>query len=210
MSKNDRMVGISRRTLVKSTAIGSLALAAGGFSLPFTLRSAAATVQQASEKVIWGACSVNCGSRCALRLHVKDNEVTWVETDNTGSDEYGNHQVRACLRGRSIRRRINHPDRLNYPMKRVGTRGEGKFERISWDEALDTIASSLKKTVEQYGNEAVYIQYSSGICWRQYDPLFAISLGGQTPDELLRRFTQSVWLLQHRANFLCHALHLRQ
>lgn len=145
MSKNDRMVGISRRTLVKSTAIGSLALAAGGFSLPFTLRSAAATVQQASEKVIWGACSVNCGSRCALRLHVKDNEVTSVETDNTGSDEYGNHQVRACLRGRSIRRRINHPDRLNYPMKRVGTRGEGKFERISWDEATDTIASSLKK-----------------------------------------------------------------
>ena len=71
MSKNDRMVGISRRTLVKSTAIGSLALAAGGFSLPFTLRSAAAAVQQASEKVVWGACSVNCGSRCALRLHVK-------------------------------------------------------------------------------------------------------------------------------------------
>lgn len=163
MSKNERMVGISRRTLVKSTAIGSLALAAGGFSLPFTLRSAAAAVQQASEQVVWGACSVNCGSRCALRLHVKDNEVAWVETDNTGSDEYGNHQVRACLRGRSIRRRINHPDRLNYPMKRVGKRGEGKFERISWDEALDTIASSLKKTVEQYGNEAVYIQYSSGI-----------------------------------------------
>ena len=52
MSKNEQMVGISRRTLVKSTAIGSLALAAGGFSLPFTLRSAAAAVQQAREKVI--------------------------------------------------------------------------------------------------------------------------------------------------------------
>ena len=76
MSKNEQMVGISRRTLVKSTAIGSLALAAGGFSLPFTLRSAEAAVQQANEKVVWGACSVNCGSRCALRLHVKDNEVT--------------------------------------------------------------------------------------------------------------------------------------
>ncbi len=50
MSKNERMVGISRRTLVKSTAIGSLALAAGGFSLPFTLRNAAAAVQQAREK----------------------------------------------------------------------------------------------------------------------------------------------------------------
>ncbi|HEY4437585.1 MAG TPA: selenate/tellurate reductase subunit YnfE [Lelliottia sp.] len=167
MSDVEHHGGISRRALVKSTAIGSLALAAGGLSLPFGLKSAAAAVQQAvqpaADKVVWGACSVNCGSRCALRLHVKDDEVYWVETDNTGEDIYGNHQVRACLRGRSIRRRINHPDRLNYPMKRVGKRGEGKFERISWDEALDTITKSLKGVVEKYGNEAVYINYSSGI-----------------------------------------------
>jgi len=167
MSDIEHHGGISRRTLVKSTAIGSLALAAGGISLPFGLKSAAAAVQQAvqpaADKVVWGACSVNCGSRCALRLHVRDDEVYWVETDNTGEDIYGNHQVRACLRGRSIRRRINHPDRLNYPMKRVGKRGEGKFERISWDEALDTITRSLKGVVEKYGNEAVYINYSSGI-----------------------------------------------
>lgn len=161
MSEADIHGGISRRTLVKSTAIGSLALAAGGLSLPFGLKSAAAAVKDAvspaEDKVVWGACSVNCGSRCALRLHVRDNEVYWVETDNTGDDIYGNHQVRACLRGRSIRRRINHPDRLNYPMKRVGKRGEGKFERISWDEALNTLTASLKGVVEKYGNEAVYI-----------------------------------------------------
>lgn len=167
MPGEKQQTGISRRTLVKSAALGSLALAAGGVSLPFGMRTAAAAVQQAmrneEDKIVWGACSVNCGSRCALRLHVKDNEVWWVETDNTGDDVYGNHQVRACLRGRSIRRRINHPDRLNYPMKRVGRRGEGKFERISWQEALDTISASLKKTVETYGNEAVYIHYSSGI-----------------------------------------------
>ncbi|ASV55335.1 Anaerobic dimethyl sulfoxide reductase chain A [Lelliottia jeotgali] len=167
MSDVEHHGGISRRALVKSTAIGSLALAAGGISLPFGLKSAAAAVQQAvnpaADKVVWGACSVNCGSRCALRLHVKDDEVYWVETDNTGEDIYGDHQVRACLRGRSIRRRINHPDRLNYPMKRVGKRGEGKFERISWDEALDTLTKNLKAVVEKYGNEAVYINYSSGI-----------------------------------------------
>ncbi len=167
MSEVEHHDGISRRTLVKSTAIGSLALAAGGIALPFGLKSAAAAVQTAiqpaEDKVVWGACSVNCGSRCALRLHVRDDEVYWVETDNTGEDVYGNHQVRACLRGRSIRRRINHPDRLNYPMKRVGKRGEGKFERITREEALDTIAASLKSVVEKYGNEAVYINYSSGI-----------------------------------------------
>ena len=106
MSDVENHGGISRRTLVKSTAIGSLALAAGGISLPFSLKRAAAAVQNAvkpaEDKVVWGACSVNCGSRCALRLHVRDEEVYWVETDNTGEDIYGNHQVRACLRGRSI------------------------------------------------------------------------------------------------------------
>lgn len=167
MSDTEQYGGISRRTLVKSSAIGSLALAAGGLSLPFGMRTAAAAVQRAiqpaEEKVVWGACSVNCGSRCALQLHVKDDEVVWVESDTTGDDLYGQHQVRACLRGRSIRRRINHPDRLNYPMKRVGKRGEGKFERITWQEALDTISDSLKNTVEKYGNEAVYINYTSGI-----------------------------------------------
>jgi Tat-targeted selenate reductase subunit YnfE len=102
MSNQEHSGGVSRRTLIKSSAIGSLALAAGGLSLPFSLRSAAAVVQQATqseERIVWGACSVNCGSRCALRLHVRDNEVTWVETDNTGDDNYGDHQVRACLRG---------------------------------------------------------------------------------------------------------------
>ncbi|MBY5091049.1 molybdopterin-dependent oxidoreductase [Citrobacter freundii] len=167
MSDTEQYGGISRRMLVKSSAIGSLALAAGGLSLPFGMRTAAAAVQQAmqpaEEKVVWGACSVNCGSRCALQLHVKDDEVVWVESDTTGDDIYGQHQVRACLRGRSIRRRINHPDRLNYPMKRVGKRGEDKFERITWQEALDTISTSLKNTVQKYGNEAVYINYTSGI-----------------------------------------------
>ncbi len=167
MSTSYHPDGISRRTLVKSSALGALALTAGGITLPFGVKVAAAGVANAlapaDSRVVWGACSVNCGSRCALRLHVRNDEVWRVETDNTGDDSYGDHQVRACLRGRSIRRRINHPERLNYPMKRVGKRGEGKFERISWDEALDTLASRLKHTVEQYGNEAVYLNYSSGI-----------------------------------------------
>ncbi len=158
--------GISRRCLIKNGTLGGLALAAGGITLPFSMRCAASAIAQSVkpvEKVVWGACSVNCGSRCALRLHVRDDEVYWVETDNTGADIYGDHQVRACLRGRSIRRRINHPDRLNYPMKRAGARGEGAFVRISWEEALDTIANSLKDTVARYGNESIYINYSSGI-----------------------------------------------
>lgn len=190
MSNQESPGGVSRRALLKSTALGSLALAAGRLTLPFTLRRAAAAVQQATgdtTRIVWGACSVNCGSRCALRLHVRDDEVVYVETDNTGDDRYGDHQVRACLRGRSIRRRINHPDRLNYPMKRVGKRGEGKFVRISWQEALDTLADRLKSVVAQYGNEAVYINYSSGIVGRQHHPFVAFRVAGSAFNELLRR-----------------------
>ncbi|EGT4307466.1 dimethylsulfoxide reductase subunit A [Cronobacter sakazakii] len=167
MSNTDNPVGISRRTLVKSTALGGLALAAGGISLPFGVRQVAAAVGQAisapDERVVWSACTVNCGSRCPLRMHVVNGEIRYVETDNTGGDDYdGLHQVRACLRGRSMRRRVYNPDRLKYPMKRVGKRGEGKFVRISWDEALDTIAQGMKRIISDYGNEAIYLNYGTG------------------------------------------------
>ncbi|EOI5791906.1 dimethylsulfoxide reductase subunit A [Cronobacter malonaticus] len=167
MSNTDNPVGISRRTLVKSTALGGLALAAGGISLPFGVRQAAAAIGHAisppDERVVWSACTVNCGSRCPLRMHVVNGEIRYVETDNTGGDDYdGLHQVRACLRGRSMRRRVYNPDRLKYPMKRVGKRGEGKFARISWDEALDTIARGMKRIISDYGNEAIYLNYGTG------------------------------------------------
>ncbi|WP_129952478.1 MULTISPECIES: selenate/tellurate reductase subunit YnfE [unclassified Rahnella] len=157
--------GISRRRLMKTSTLAGLVIAAGGVSLPFSRKALAQATEKPKheDKVVWGACSVNCGSRCALRLHVRDDEVYQVETDNTGQDIYGDHQVRACLRGRSIRRRINHPERLNYPMKRVGKRGEGKFKRISWEEAFDEIAGNLQRIVAKYGNEAVYINYTSGV-----------------------------------------------
>lgn len=157
---------VSRRRLVTSTAIGGLAAASSAFTLPFSrmafARKPADTVN-GSEKVVWSACTVNCGSRCPLRMHVVDGEIKYVETDNTGDDDYeGLHQVRACLRGRSMRRRVYNADRLKYPMKRVGLRGEGKFERISWDEAFDTLADSMKNIIKDYGNEAIYLNYGTG------------------------------------------------
>jgi Tat-targeted selenate reductase subunit YnfE len=159
---------VSRRRLMQNSALGGIALATAGVSLPFAKAKAASEAAPAAasgDKVVWSMCSVNCGSRCALRLHVRNDEVYHVESDNTGNDEFGNHQIRACLRGRSIRWRMNHPDRLNYPMRRKpgSKRGDGEFERISWQEALDEIASKLKSTVEKYGNEAVYLNYASGI-----------------------------------------------
>lgn len=71
-------------------------------------------------------------------------------------------QLRACTRGRAYLRRQYHPDRLLYPLKRVGRRGEGKFARISWEEALDTLAEQLLRIREQYGNSALFVPYGTG------------------------------------------------
>ena len=117
---------------------------------------------ESTEKIVWSSCNVNCGSRCPLRLHVKDGKVVRVESDNTGENSYGTHEIRACLRGRGLRKWVYSPERLLYPLKRAGKRGEGKFARISWDEALDSISGKLRQVIDTYGNEAVFRIYGTG------------------------------------------------
>lgn len=94
-------------------------------------------------------------------MHVVDGAIKYVETDNTGDDNYdGLHRVqraRALLLANGY-----NPDRLKYPMKRVGKRGEGKFEQISWEEAFDTIASNMQRLIKDYGNESIYLNYGTG------------------------------------------------
>jgi anaerobic dimethyl sulfoxide reductase subunit A len=126
------------------------------------IMDSAVAQSQSTEQVVWNSCNVNCGSRCPVRLVVRDGQIVRVEADNTGTDVYGNHQVRCCVRGHAIRKRIYNPDRLKYPMKRVGKRGAGQFERISWPEAYDTVASALKRIRTQYGNESIYLNYGTG------------------------------------------------
>jgi len=98
--------------------------------------------------------SFDCGGRCPLRFHVKDGVIVRIEGDDYGDSE---KQLRACLRGRAYRKFIYHPDRLKYPLKRVGERGEKKYERISWDEAMDTIVRELKRVRETYGNKSIFL-----------------------------------------------------
>ena len=133
-------------------SVGSSAWSRSGARIP--RRPASLPLRAQAEDTVWSSCNVNCGSRCPLRLHVVDGQIVRIDPDNTGTNELGSQQIRACLRGRSIRKRIYNPERLKYPMKRVGERGAGEFTRISWDEAFDTVATSLKKTIAKYGNEA--------------------------------------------------------
>ncbi|WP_066583335.1 DMSO/selenate family reductase complex A subunit [Cellulomonas timonensis] len=159
---------VPRRAFMKWSAAAGGAAAAVGVGahyglLPLTSASAEPAADAgAGEKVVWSSCNVNCGSRCPLLMTVVDGQIVRVDPDDTGDDELGSQQIRACVRGRSIRQRIYNPDRLKHPMKRVGKRGSGEFEQITWEEAYDTIAASLKSTIEKYGNEAIYLNYGTG------------------------------------------------
>lgn len=94
---------------------------------------------------------------------MKNDRIVRIEPEDAKDDAvFGEHQIRPCLRGRSSRWRVYSPDRIKYPMKRVGKRGEGKFKRISWDEATAFIAAELTRVSEKYGREAIYYNYQSG------------------------------------------------
>ncbi len=153
---------MSRRSFMKWSAVvggaGSVVASGLEFSRALAVRDTAPEV----DDVIWSACVVNCGSRCPLRLSVKDGTVVRVDADNTGDDTFDAPQVRSCVRGHSVRQRIYNPDRLKYPMKRVGKRGEGKFEQISWEEAFKLVGDKLKELIGKYGNESIYLNYGTG------------------------------------------------
>ena len=95
------------------------------------------------------------GAAC-LKVHVQDGIVRRIETDD-GEEP----QLRACARGRAYRQRVYAPDRVQTPLRRTGKRGEGSFEPISWEAALDEVASRMQDIRQRFGNEAImYIAYS--------------------------------------------------
>ena len=109
------------------------------------------------ERVITTLCASHCGGGCLLKAHVKDGLITRIETDD-GEEP----QLRACWRGRAYRQIVYASDRILYPLKRTGERGEAKFQRISWDEALDTIASEIKRVRNTCGPLSVIYMRMSG------------------------------------------------
>jgi anaerobic dimethyl sulfoxide reductase subunit A len=158
---------VSRRDLIEDSTKAGLAVAvASSITLPFSANAeTVAQKSQSEETVRHSACLVNCGSRCPLKVIVKDDRIVRIEPEDSPDESvFGKHQIRPCLRGRSNRWRVYHPDRLKYPMvRKAGTkRGEGKYEKISWPEATKLIAERLKSTIEKYGNESVYYNYQSG------------------------------------------------
>jgi len=98
-----------------------------------------------------GGCPHDCPDTCSMVYEVEDGKLKGVK----GNAEHPMTRGGLCVKLKDYEKRHYHPDRLLYPMKRVGPKGEKKFERISWDEALTTIVDKWQKIIDEDGPQAI-------------------------------------------------------
>jgi anaerobic dimethyl sulfoxide reductase subunit A len=163
--KCDNASKITRRDFVKvSSMVAALPLVGFKFSHAAGKPSFTPSELAASPVSVVPTCSTfDCGGKCDIRAHVQDGAVIQITTLPDAELDPAMPVMRACVRGRSYRKFVYHPDRLKYPMKRVGKRGEGKFVRISWDEATTLIADNLQRITEKYGPSSRYVHVGTAV-----------------------------------------------
>ena len=161
---------IDRRTLVKAAAVMGAVSGVGLMGADNSLKEADATTPtpadlEQGEWVTFNCTTPTCAYRCHNQAYVVDGTIVRQGTGNTHPDSPDFPQCRPCIKGMSTRRIVTAPERLKYPMKRKhwqpgGTdyhpemRGVDEWERISWDEATDIIASELLRVRDTYGNRS--------------------------------------------------------
>lgn len=162
MKTNEATVkrGFTRRSFIKGAATLTAAGLLTGCSANTgdLVEGSSSPVEAGKEEIFAGACSGNCFGGCFLNVHVRDGQVVRF----TARDMIDTRYNRICTKGLSHMGRIYSANRLQYPMRRVGERGAGEFERISWDEAIDEIATKWQGYRDEFGAESIAIMSQSG------------------------------------------------
>src|SRR5574341_1758880 len=98
----------------------------------------------ADTKLVRTVCDPNCHAspRCGITAHVESGRIVNIEP---GSFPFPEYDRRICAMGMARLEQQYHKDRLRHPLKRVGPRGDGRWQRIGWDEAFDLLASRLRR-----------------------------------------------------------------
>ena len=125
-----------------------------------------------------------CHGGCGVLAHIKDGKLVKIE----GDPDHPMNQGRLCARALAMTQYVDHPDRLRYPVKRTGKRGEGKWLRITWAEAFDLIEEKMNTIREEHGPESMVFNVGTGrdiyawICMLAYaygSPNVMFGLSGQ-------------------------------
>ena len=159
---------VSRRNFLKlsSAAVGAFAL---GQALPAPVARAArqaGLIDADGDGYLPTMCEM-CVWRCGVRAKVVKGRVVKLE----GNPEHPHSLGRLCARGQSGLMNTYDPDRVLFPLVRVGKRGEGKFRRATWDEALDIVAQKMLEIKEKYGPEAMIFSSTHNLSQVQFENL---------------------------------------
>ena len=159
---------LSRRDFLKIGGAAAAALTAGSFIPPQVARAAreAGLVDASGDGYIPSMCEM-CVWRCGLLARVKDGRVVKLEGNPENPHSVGN----LCPRGQSGLMNTYDPDRVLTPLIRVGQRGEGKFRKATWEEALDLTASKMQEIKEKYGPEAMVFSSTHNLSQVQFENL---------------------------------------
>lgn len=153
---------LTRRSFLKAGALTAGAAAVVGASGCTTIaeQSEEAVVQAAEEKTFTNWCRGGCGGQCNLTGTVREGKL--VKTMPTKVAEGAELMQLGCLRGISNVQKLYNPTRILYPMKQTGERGSDNWERISWEEACQTVADHFKKTIEECGAQGIAFDPGGG------------------------------------------------
>jgi thiosulfate reductase/polysulfide reductase chain A len=159
---------ISRRDFLKLGGVGTGAMAAGAFVAPAAAQAAqgAGHLNAAGDGYIPSLCEM-CVWRCGLMAKVRAGRVIKLE----GNPDHPHSRGRLCPRGQAGIMTTYDPDRITTPLIRVGSRGEGKFRRASWDEALDLVASKMLAIKAKHGPEAMVFSSTHNLSQIQFENL---------------------------------------
>ena len=153
---------LSRRSFLKASAVTAVATGVIA-SNPLATGMKALAVGESpvsgnEEKLVSSVCRSNCFQCCRLYAHVRDGKITKTTPAAYPDEIY----TGCCLKGLSLVQRTYSPTRIKYPMRRVGERGADKWERISWDEAINEIGEKFMAIQSQYGPQALAVDTGSG------------------------------------------------
>ncbi len=141
-----------------------------------------------------------CHGVCGVNIHVEQGRVVKV----TGDPDHPMSRGYICSKGRASPEFLYHPERLQYPLKRAGARGENKWERISWDEALDTTAERLLHFKNEHGPESVALALGTGRPYMFMSLRFANAFG--TPNVI--SYAHACYLPRVMASAVTCGMHL--